>query len=84
MATNIVFSNGLLDPWHGGGVLQNISDTVVAVLIKNGAHHIDLMFSDPVDKKYPDIIAARELERSHMHRWVKGAYRSASLRSVVI
>lgn len=70
MATNIVFSNGRLDPWHGGGVLQNISDSVVAVIITNGAHHIDLMFTDPEDEKYPDIIAARELELAHIRRWV--------------
>lgn len=27
-----------LDPWHGGGVVQNISDTLVSILIPNGAH----------------------------------------------
>ena len=29
-------------------MLQNLSDSVLAIIIPNGAHHIDLMFSDPV------------------------------------
>jgi len=72
-ASNIVFSNGLLDPWHGGGVLQNISDTVLAVLIPNGAHHIDLMFTSPEDKNYPDVLWARAFERAQIQKWIDGA-----------
>lgn len=80
-ASNIVFSNGLLDPWHGGGVLANLSSTVLAVVIPNGAHHIDLMFTDPADAAYPDIKAARDFERAQMHRWVAEANQRAANRS---
>jgi len=69
-ATNIVFSNGLLDPWHGGGVLRNLSSSVLAILIPSGAHHIDLMFSDPADDGYPDIAWARNFERAQIKQWV--------------
>ena len=70
-ASNIVFSNGEMDPWSGGGVLNSISDTLVAVTIRDGAHHNDLMWSDPHDP--PSVLRARALEREHMWRWVRQA-----------
>jgi lysosomal Pro-X carboxypeptidase len=63
-----VFSNGDMDPWSGGGVLKSISKTVVAVLIIDGAHHNDLMWSHPLDPE--SVIEARSVERQHMRRWV--------------
>ena len=70
-ASNIVFSNGLYDPWHGGGILSNLSDTLLAVILPHGAHHLDLMFSNPADP--PDAVAARKTEVQEMKRWVKEA-----------
>ena len=71
--SNIVFSNGLLDPWHGGGVLEDVSDTVVAVIIKEGAHHLDLMWSRDDDPQ--GVAAARRREMAHARRWVEDAAR---------
>eukprot|EP00892_Ulva_mutabilis_P001558 jgi/Ulvmu1/11402/UM075_0064.1 len=66
--SNVVFSNGLYDPWHGGGVLTSLSDTVKAVIIPNGAHHLDLMFSHEND---PDTVkAAREEELDSIRDWI--------------
>nr|GLL33996.1 lysosomal Pro-X carboxypeptidase-like [Ipomoea trifida] len=41
--SNIIFSNGLRDPYSSGGVLENISDTILAVSTRNGSHCLDLL-----------------------------------------
>ena len=66
--SNIVWSNGELDPWRGGGVTRNISDSLHAIVIPQVGHHIDLMFSDARDP--PAVSAARDFERSMMRKWV--------------
>ena len=40
--SNVVFSNGNYDPWSGGGVLESQSDTLIAVHVDQGAHHLDV------------------------------------------
>lgn len=32
-ASRIAFSNGLLDPWHGGGVLEDVNPQLPALII---------------------------------------------------
>lgn len=39
-----VCAAGLFDPWSVFGQLEDVSDSVVAVIIPEGAHHLDLMF----------------------------------------
>jgi lysosomal Pro-X carboxypeptidase len=39
---NVIFSNGLLDPWSGGGVLKSKNDQTIVVILPEGAHHLDL------------------------------------------
>jgi lysosomal Pro-X carboxypeptidase len=67
--SNIVFSNGHLDPWSGGGVLESISSSLVAVVIHDGAHHLDLRSATPHDPS--DVLAARKLEEQHISQWIK-------------
>lgn len=70
-ASNIIFSNGLLDPWHRGGVLKSISDTVVAVLIKEGAHHLDLRGRNDADPS--SVIRARKMEIQLIQQFIGDA-----------
>ncbi len=59
-SSNIIFSNGELDPWHAGGVLENVSDQTISIYIENSAHHLDLRLPNEAD---PDSVkAARQLE----------------------
>lgn len=47
--TNIIFSNGDLDPWHTGGVLYDVSDSAISLYISESAHHLDLRLPDEAD-----------------------------------
>ncbi|XP_037053303.1 lysosomal Pro-X carboxypeptidase-like isoform X2 [Peromyscus leucopus] len=70
--SNIIFSNGDLDPWSGGGVTEDLSDTLVAVNIPDGAHHLDLRPSTETDP--PSLQLARSVELRHMKQWVSDFY----------
>lgn len=67
-ASNIFFSNGVIDPYSGGGILSTIKPSLPAWFIQNSAHHLDLRgpnSADPVS-----IRQARELEKSYIESWI--------------
>ncbi|KAG2408502.1 uncharacterized protein HKW66_Vig0033240 [Vigna angularis] len=66
--SNIIFSNGLLDPWSGGSVLQNISESVVSLVTEEGAHHIDLRPSTQNDPRW--LVEQRETEIKLIEGWI--------------
>eukprot|EP00301_Raphidiophrys_heterophryoidea_P018504 c34_g1_i1.p1 GENE.c34_g1_i1~~c34_g1_i1.p1 ORF type:complete len:505 (-),score=128.97 c34_g1_i1:85-1554(-) len=66
--SHIIFSNGLLDPWASGGYLQDLSETLVTVIIPEGAHHLDLRGSDVNDPE--SVIVARQKEVSILKQWL--------------
>ncbi|XP_071910722.1 uncharacterized protein [Coffea arabica] len=74
--SNIIFFNGLRDPWSGGGVLQDISKSLVAIVAKEGAHHVDLRFSTPEDPEW--LKHARRREVKIIESWLSQYYRSSS------
>lgn len=67
-ASNIIFSNGLLDPWSSGGFLDDLSASLPALVIPDGGHHVDLYWTDPADP--PSYGAVRTKERQILARWV--------------
>ncbi|KAF5454283.1 hypothetical protein F2P56_023960 [Juglans regia] len=70
--SNIIFSNGLLDPWSGGSVLQNVSETIVALVTEEGAHHIDLRASSSEDPDW--LLEQRATEIKLIKGWISDYY----------
>lgn len=67
-SSNIVFANGLLDPWHSGGILTNLSSTLLAFHIPDGGHHLDLFFSTDQDPDSVKWVRRRQVE--NIRRWM--------------
>ncbi|TGZ71622.1 hypothetical protein CRM22_002534 [Opisthorchis felineus] len=68
-ATNIVFSNGDLDPWSAFGVLTDDQAPGCNVIrIPSGAHHLDLRAKNELDP--PDVVDARQRELQHIKDWI--------------
>lgn len=69
-ASNIIFSNGLLDPWTGGGVVANISaESVISIVMPDAAHHLDLRETNPKDPY--DVTLARKFHQFSIKKWIK-------------
>eukprot|EP01084_Bolivina_argentea_P280606 479911_1 len=69
ITSRIIFSNGEQDGWSAGGVLKNMSESLIAIVIPNGAHHSDMRGSSSYDTQ--DIKDAREQERNILKQWIK-------------
>lgn len=67
-SSNIVFSNGLMDPWSCGGVMQNVSKNILVVNITDGAHHIDLRKADGADTNF--VTEARKIHVRAIKHWL--------------
>ncbi|GMN39488.1 hypothetical protein TIFTF001_008734 [Ficus carica] len=70
--SNIIFFNGLRDPWSGGGVLKNISRSIIAIVAKEGAHHVDLRFSTKEDPEW--LKEVRKQEINIIGGWISQYY----------
>ncbi|KAL1213377.1 putative serine protease EDA2 [Cardamine amara subsp. amara] len=65
--SNIIFSNGLSDPYSVGGVLEDISDTVVAIKT-NGSHCQDIGLKSKEDPEW--LVMQREKEIKIIDSWI--------------
>lgn len=69
--SNIIFSNGNLDPWMSGGVTKSLSESLLAIMIDGGAHHLDLRYNNELDPQ--SVIKTRALEVQYFKQWIKHA-----------
>ncbi|KAI8524206.1 hypothetical protein RHMOL_Rhmol13G0132100 [Rhododendron molle] len=77
-ASNIIFANGLRDPYSSGGVLEDLSDTLLAVYTTNGSHCLDLLIATETDPQW--LIEQRKVEVKIVEGWLKTYY--ADLRTL--
>ncbi|KAJ8421686.1 hypothetical protein Cgig2_008644 [Carnegiea gigantea] len=75
--SNIIFFNGIRDPWSGGGVLKNISQSLVAIVAKEGAHHVDLRYSTEEDPEW--LKEVRKMEVHYIRKWLSQYHRDLAL-----
>ncbi|KAL3828521.1 hypothetical protein ACJIZ3_017323 [Penstemon smallii] len=66
--SNIIFSNGLKDPYSGGGVLKDISGSVLAVTTVNGSHCMDILYATKTDPEW--LVMQRKEEIRIIKGWI--------------
>ncbi|KAK3228388.1 hypothetical protein Dsin_000269 [Dipteronia sinensis] len=70
--SNIIFSNGLHDPYSSGGVLENISNSIVALVTQQGSHCLDLMPASQNDPEW--LVRQKNEEVEIIHNWILQYY----------
>ncbi|KAB1227358.1 Lysosomal Pro-X carboxypeptidase [Morella rubra] len=71
--SNIIFSNGLKDPYSSGGVLANISDSIVAVPTVNGSHCLDILHANKTEDSNW-LVMQRQVEVNIIKGWISQYY----------
>ncbi|KAM3214829.1 hypothetical protein ACQJBY_067029 [Aegilops geniculata] len=56
------------DPWSRGGVLKNISSSIIALVTEKGAHHLDFRFATKDDPDW--VVEQRRQEVEIIHGWI--------------
>uniref|UniRef100_A0A0E0LE05 Lysosomal Pro-X carboxypeptidase n=1 Tax=Oryza punctata TaxID=4537 RepID=A0A0E0LE05_ORYPU len=66
--SNVIFSNGMRDPWSRGGVLKNISSSIIALVTEKGAHHLDFRSATKDDPDW--VVEQRRQEVEIIQGWI--------------
>jgi len=66
--SNIVFSNGSLDPWQTGAVTKSPNTNIVAFVMAGAAHHLDLRYPNAADPS--EVTAGRATEKLTIEYWL--------------
>jgi len=71
---SVCHSNGDLDPWLAGGVLESPTSSLVSIIIRDAAHHLDLRGAHPNDTSA--VVTARKKEKAIVKRWLRQYWNS--------
>ena len=66
--SNIIFTNGNLDPWRAGGVTEYVGLNLPTWTIQGGAHHLDLRLPNKDDGD--DVRWVREKSTELIAQWI--------------
>ncbi|CAO2819573.1 unnamed protein product [Amaranthus hypochondriacus] len=67
-SSNIIFSNGLRDPFSGTGILEDISKTIIALKTNEGTHCLDL---NDIRKDDPKWLKKQRKKELHIFKkWI--------------
>ncbi|XP_012279295.1 putative serine protease K12H4.7 [Orussus abietinus] len=66
--TNVIFTNGNVDPWHSLSILEDLNDSSPAIIVNGTSHCVDLMPDS--DSDLEELTQARSKVREIIGRWI--------------
>ncbi|MGK3749919.1 MAG: hypothetical protein ACI8RD_002217 [Bacillariaceae sp.] len=69
-ASRIIFTNGLRDGWSVGGIKEDLSDSILALNLKTGAHHSELSHLGPTKNDTREVTMAFKKITKIIGSWI--------------
>ncbi|GER55629.1 serine carboxypeptidase S28 family protein [Striga asiatica] len=70
--SNLVFTNGLKDPYSRAGVLEDINESIVAITTQNGSHALDMVAPTESDPSW--LVDQRNKVVQTVQKWLDQYY----------